>query len=188
MNEEARTGCSRSYEGEPEPVVVRRTRMRAVGLIVGLALAVGACATESGTGRGDDSGRAERPGVAAGSASCVGPYLSSRSPEHPGKTARPKPKTFAPGESVDVYGHWYTSTCNDTNQGYDPLVPLPDVTLTVTLPGGDLIRLGPFEPAGSNMGFQARFTIPAGTVNGPATVTDDSQPTNSWGAYKFNVS
>lgn len=176
-------------EREPARTRARRTRMRAVGLVVGLTLAVDACGTGPGTGRSDHEGRAEQPVVAdAGSASCVGPFLASWSPEHPAKTAKPPPKTFEPGESVDVYGHWYTSTCNDTNHDNDPLVPLPDVTLTVTLPGGNPIHLGPFAPAGSDMGFHAHFTIPAGTPSGQGTVIDDSQPTNTWATYEFNVS
>jgi hypothetical protein len=82
-----------------------------------------------------------------------------------------------------VYGHWYTETCNDTGDN-QPLCPLPDVTLTVTLPGGDQTTLGPFQPAGPDMGFRAILTIPPDTGPGVVTVSDSSpmQP-----PYTFTV-
>jgi hypothetical protein len=103
-------------------------------------------------------------------ASCVGPYLDDQ-PRVGGRFGAPPP-TVHPGEVLTVYGHWYTSTCNDTGE-QDPLQPLPSVRLTLTLPGGDTRRLGRHTPAGPDMGFSVSVRIPARAHNGSATISDD---------------
>lgn len=92
--------------------------------------------------------------------------------------AQPKPvrlrqptPTVGPGETLTIYGHWYTSTCNDTG-GHDPLVPLQPVQLSLTLPGGAVESLGTFTPSGQDMGFSTRVLVPAGTPAGTAKVSD----------------
>ncbi len=84
-----------------------------------------------------------------------------------------------PGDGLVVYGHWYTSTCNDTGRR-DPLQPLPPVRLTLTLPGGRVEPAGTFTPAGSDMGFHATVQIPADTRAGTATLSDDHQPPTTY--------
>lgn len=118
----------------------------------------------AGCGGGEVSG--------GGSASCVGPYLDSRPP---GSEARAVQPTVQAGESVRIYGHWYTSTCNDTG-GNDALQPLRPVHLTLTLPGGDVRDLGRFAPAGDDMGFTVPVDVPAGTPAGTARLSDDRDP------------
>jgi hypothetical protein len=88
------------------------------------------------------------PMAAPASASCVGPYIDA---QPPGGTFGADPPTVAPGGTITVYGHWYTSTCNDTG-GNDPLEPL--------------------EPSGRSMGFAAAIRLPEDAPNGPATVDD----------------
>ncbi len=87
------------------------------------------------------------------------------------------------GDSVEIYGHWYTSTCNDTCRN-DPLVPLPDVELTLTLPGGQPQRLGRFTPAGQDFGFNVTVHIPETARPGTATIKDDRSPP---AVYRFQV-
>ena len=89
------------------------------------------------------------------------------------------PATVAPGATVTIHGHWYTSTCNDTG-GHDPMVPLPPVHLTLTLPGGQVQQLGEFTPGGASMGFATPVQIPPGTGPGTATVADDRDPQASY--------
>lgn len=104
-------------------------------------------------------------------ASCVAPYLDDQPPGRGRGAATP---TLAPGGVLTIYGHWYTSTCNDTG-GDDPLVPLPPVRLVVDLPDGTVVHLGPFTPKGQDLGFSADVPLPAGTPAGEATVRDDQE-------------
>lgn len=114
------------------------------------------------------------------SASCVGPYLNDQPPSGP--FGGPVP-TVRPRATITIYGHWYTSTCNDTG-GDDPLDPLPPVHLTLTLPGGDQQELGEFNPSGQDMGFFIEVHVPAATGAGTATVRDDQQHPST---YRFKV-
>jgi len=75
---------------------------------------------------------------------------------------------------MTIYGHWYTSTCNDTG-GNDPLTPLPPVHLTLRLPGGDVRQLGEVYPSGKDMGFSIEVQVPAATRAGIAIVRDDQE-------------
>jgi hypothetical protein len=88
-----------------------------------------------------------------------------------------------PGDTITIYGHWYTSTCNDTG-GTDPLKPLSPVHLTLTLPGGDVQDLGVFDPRGEDMGVSTRVLVPEATRAGTATVRDDQQYPVT---YRFKV-
>lgn len=116
-------------------------------------------------------------GGGGSSASCVGPYLDDQAPG--GGYGGPTP-TVAVGGSVRIYGHWYTSTCNDTG-GNAPLRPLPAVHLSLTLPDGESVPLGEFTPKGADMGFSADVTVPPGTVAGVATIQDDTASPHSFG-------
>jgi len=78
-----------------------------------------------------------------------------------------------PGDTIIVYGHGYTSTCNDAGGRDDPLVPLPPVRLTLALPGGEVHALGDVRPSGEDMGFSVVVHVPAATRSGAATVRDD---------------
>jgi len=113
-------------------------------------------------------------------ASCVGPSLDGLPPSAPGSSDSPS-EPVLPGGSITVYGHWYTTTCNDTGQN-EPLKPMPPVRLTLTLPGGVVKDLGTFKPAGDDMGFAAVVTVPLGTPPGTAVVRDDHQIT-----FRFEV-
>jgi hypothetical protein len=124
-------------------------------------------------------GDAQDSGGASG-ASCVSPYLNDQPPEGPFHGPVP---TVDAGDSITIYGHWYTSTCNDTG-GRDPLEPLPPVHLTLSLPGGAVDELGSFNPDGQDMGFSTVVHVPLGTPSGTATVHDDQQHP----AYTFRVS
>ena len=108
------------------------------------------------------------------SASCVAPYLDHQPSSRLRASARDLAPTVGPGESITIYGHWYTSTCNDTG-GHDPLEPLPPVHLTLTLPGGDVTQLGAFHPGGADMGFAVEVHVPPGTPAGAAQVRDDQR-------------
>jgi hypothetical protein len=88
----------------------------------------------------------------------------------------------APGSSITVYGHWYTTTCNDTG-GHDPLQPMDPVRLTVTYPSGVVQHLGPFTPQGRDLGFAATVDVPDGTPRGVATLRDDRDDR----PYRFEV-
>ncbi|MFC7625554.1 hypothetical protein [Microlunatus sp. GCM10028923] len=113
-------------------------------------------------------------------AGCAAPYLDD---QPPGRGQDKPPPTVRPGATVEVYGHWYTSTCNDTG-GNDPLKPLPDVELTLTLPGGESRSLGRHRPGGPDMGFKAVVRIPADTRSGTATIkADGSYPAE----FRFKV-
>lgn len=111
---------------------------------------------------------------------CNGPYLNTEPPggSFPGPTA-----TVSPGDALTIYGHGYTSTCNDTGES-DERQPLPPVQLTVTLPGGKTTNLGTFAPQGGDMGFSTTLTVPAGTPSGIAKVSDDGEETAT---YRFEV-
>ena len=137
------------------------------------ALVLAGCGAASGGGSGG-GGRA--------AASCVGPYLDDQPPGAAVRGAA-APATVAPGATVTIHGHWYTSTCNDTG-GHDPLKPLPPVRLTLTLPGGQVQQLGEFTPGGPDLGFSSPVQIPAGAARGTATVADDRDPQAS---YAFQV-
>ncbi len=129
--------------------------------MVGLALAFGCVACGGVQGAGGNS-----------AGSCVAPYLNDQPPD--GVVGGPAP-TVSPGGTLTVYGHWYTSTCNDTGQ-HAPLKALAPVHLTVTLPGGAVEELGEFHPQGNDMGFSTTVRIPVGTPAGPADIHDDRAP------------
>jgi hypothetical protein len=114
------------------------------------------------------------------SASCAAPYLDDQPTAGPSRSSAP---SVRPGTTITVYGHWYTSTCNDTG-GDAPLEPLPPVHLTLTLPDGDVRALGEFSPRGHDMGFSAEVQIPAAMQAGTATVRDDQEHP---AAYQFEV-
>lgn len=116
----------------------------------------------------------------AAAASCVGPYLNALPP---GAGFREPIRTVGPGDTLTVYGHWYTSTCNDTG-GHDRLIPLPAVQLTLILPGGAVEDLGRFTAGGKDMGFSTVVHVPEGTAAGTAWIRDNQQHPAT---YKFRV-
>ena len=141
-------------------------------LVAGLC---GACST-----RGQDTGQPTEQGGGA-AASCAAPYLDA---DPPGTTTSASTVTLvAPGDSVTVFGHWYTSTCNDTGL-HDPLEPLPPVHLTLTFPSGRATDLGVFTPSGPDLGFTATFRIPPGTRPGLVRISDDQEHPS---VYKVRV-
>ena len=155
---------------------VPRMRLLAVS---GLLLFCAACGGPSNaTGGSHAKGTSEANGTS--SASCAAPYLDDQPSS--GQVRGPVP-TVSPGAMVTIYGHWYTSTCNDTG-GNDPLMPLPPVHLTLTLPGGDVQELGEFKPNGEDMGFSIDVRVPPDTRSGTATVGDDEQHPAT---YEFKV-
>lgn len=114
-------------------------------------------------------------------ASCVGPYVDDQSPT--GTYGAPPP-TVSSGGKLRLYGHWYTSTCNDTG-GNASLKPLPPVRLTINLPGGSVMHVGPLTPGGKDMGFSTTVQLPAQTPAGTATVNDNLADATT---YKFTIS
>jgi hypothetical protein len=120
--------------------------------------------------------------VASGqvAASCVGPFLDDDYPN--GRPSGPV-ASVRPGQTIELHGFFYTRTCNDTGQDR-PLVPLRDVRLTVTFPGGQTTELGPFTPAGEMMGFAATIQVPPCADSGIATVSDDRDPPAT---YEFRI-
>ncbi len=169
-----KTGQAVFVMREPALAEIRRTSMRWKGhraLLVGVLALV---FSSSGCGG------LHSKGGSSGDASCVGPYLNDQPPTEPFRGPTP---TVSPGAAITIYGHWYTSTCNDTG-GHDPLEPLPPVHLTLTLPGGAAKELGEFKPEGQDMGFSVAVNVPAGTPAGTATVRDDQPNPES---YKFKV-
>jgi hypothetical protein len=151
---------------EPAGSEMRPTGMRSTPRQLRLAAAF-ALAAFALTGCGSSGG-----GGGGANASCVGPYLDD---QPPGSTTKGSAASVAPGETLTVHGHWYTSTCNDTG-GHDPMQPLPPVRLTLTLPDGQVQRLGQFSPGGEDMGFSTAVQIPSGTPGGTAAVRDDRDP------------
>lgn len=113
-------------------------------------------------------------------ASCVGPYLNDQPPA--GMFRAPRP-AVGPGGSLTLYGHWYTSTCSDTGGNTSPK-PLPPVRLTISLPGGPVLHLGPFTPEGRDMGFSTKVQLPARTSAGIVTVRDDG---HNAATYRFAI-
>lgn len=138
-----------------------RLRRALPGLVVPVLLST-AC------GGGGTSGTVGTTGGGV-NASCVAPFLDSVPPDGPSPSAAPH---MAPGSPVTVYGHWYTTTCNDTG-GHPPLQPMDPVHLTVTYPSGAVQHVGPFTPHGPDMGFVATIEVPDGTPRGVATIRDD---------------
>jgi hypothetical protein len=147
-----------------------RARHRKIGSAAAVALLAAAFLVACGSRSTGDS-----------NASCVAPYLDDQPPG--GRYGAPAP-TASPGESLTIYGHWYTSTCNDMG-GSDPPKPLAPVHLTLTLPGGPAVPLGEFTPHGQEMGFNAEVQIPAETSAGTATIHDDRRYPQT---YRFKVS
>jgi hypothetical protein len=153
-------------------------RIRHRGLLLAplaLVLVAAACANRNDPG-----------GTVGGSvsASCAAPYLDAVPPTAPSASAA---TPVSPGDRLTIYGHWYTSTCNDTGNdtgASNPLEPLPPVHLTLTLPGGEVTDLGRFTPAGDDMGFSVVVEVPAGTPAGLATVRDDQEHPAT---YTFHV-
>jgi hypothetical protein len=157
--------------------LLRRTRLLgASGLLLLCAAACGGPSHANSTP--DENAAPDTDGHA--SASCVAPYLND---QPPGGPFRGPVATVNPGSTITIYGHWYTSTCNDTG-GNDPLRPLSPVHLTLTLPGGDVQELGVFNPSGEDMGFSTRVQVPQATEAGIATVRDDQQHP---AIYRFKV-
>lgn len=150
----------------------RRTSMSTGVLRTGcIALAMAAQFVSAGCAAGD--------GGSSG-ASCVGPYLNDQPPTGPFRGPVP---TVSPGHSLTIYGHWFTSTCNDTGD-HAPLSALPPVRLSLHLPDGAVRRIGVFRAHGQDMGFSIRVSVPKGTPAGKATVQDDSA---SHRTFQFKV-
>jgi hypothetical protein len=112
--------------------------------------------------------------------SCVGPFLDTIPPDASSVAAE---APVSPGDSLTLYGHGYTTTCNDTG-GNDPLQSSAPVHLTVSWPGGDTEQLGTFTPAGDDMGFSVVVQVPVGTPPGVAKIRDDEQDAVT---YRFHV-
>ncbi len=138
--------------------------------LLGAACLLLACAACGGAQGGD----------VTSAGSCVAPYLDTVPPDAPSVAAE---APVAPGDSLTVYGHWYTETCNDTG-GHDPEVPMPPVHLTVTCPGGAVDDLGEAGPGGGDMGFSVVVQVPVGTPTGVAKIRDDQEYPST---YRFRV-
>jgi hypothetical protein len=137
-----------------------------------VAVLCAGCGKPSGSTHGSTDGSG---------ASCIAPYLDDQPPG--GRYGAPEP-TVAAGTSLTVYGHWYTSTCNDAGQG-DPVRALPPVHVSLTLPGGAAREVGTFSPSGQDLGFSFRIHVPADTPPGTATLHDDQEHPAT---YAFEVS
>lgn len=136
------------------------------GALAAVSLILAGC----GTSPADDN-----PDSGAG---CYGPWLDNDSSGEPPDSLPAAPGvTVSPGETVKIYGHGYTSTCNDTGDRSE-LEPLGSVNLTVTLPDGMRIQLGEFIPRveKDDVGFVANVTVPAGAAAGTAVVSDTRSP------------
>jgi hypothetical protein len=170
---------------EPIYAVIRQTDMTNDVPRIRLLAASGLllfCAAWGGpsnaTGGSHAKGTSDADGTS--SASCAAPYLDDRPSS--GLVRGPVP-TVRPGAMITIYGHWYTSTCDDTG-GNDPLMPLPPVHLTLTLPGGDVQELGVFHPTGQDMGFSIGVRVPPDTRSGTAIVGDTGKYRAT---YEFKV-
>ncbi len=119
--------------------------------------------------------------TAGESASCVSPYIDDQGLR--GTFGAPT-ATASAGDNLTLYGHWYTSTCNDTNQGNGDPAPLPPVRLTLTLPDKTVHNLGSFTPAGADVGFHVVVHLPRTAVPGTASITDDREPP---AVYHFTI-
>ena len=151
---EPRSGSIRQADMAKVPP---RIRLLVATSIVLLCVACGGRSNSNSRSNGNGVSVSDAKG--ASSASCIGPYLNDQPPIGPFRGPVP---TVNPGATITVYGHWYTSTCNDTG-GHDPLKPLPPVHLNLTLPGGDVQQLGEFHPSGKDMGFSISVRVPAAT-------------------------
>ena len=150
-------------------IVAMGVGLRRSRLIAAIALMVLA----AGRGAGQSSG-------GTSSASCVGPYLDAVPPNTSTVEAA---KPVSPGDSLKIYGHWYTTTCNDTGS-HEPLQPLAPVHLTLVWPSGAVQRLGEFTPAGDDMGFSLVVHVPDRMQVGTAKIRDDQEYPST---YKFQV-
>jgi hypothetical protein len=145
-----------------------RVRLAALVCLLTGSVALAGCGGQTGSGGGDAA------------ASCVAPYLDDQPAG--GRFGTPAP-TVAPGDSLEVHGHWYRSGCDDQGLG-EAEEPLPDVRLTVRFPGGGSVELGPFTPAGKDLGFTATVDVPEDARPGAVVVTDDRDP---GATYRFRV-
>ena len=110
--------------------------------------------------------------------SCVGPYLDT---VPPGTSSVQAEEPVHPGDTVTIYGHGYTTTCNDTG-GNDAVEPMAPAHLMITWPGGSAEPLGTFTPLPPDLGFRVEVEVPAGTPSGVAKVRDREGTT-----YRFRV-
>src|SRR5262245_58437670 len=95
---------------EPNSDEVRPFRMHSALTplrLVGASAVLLMCA--ACTGHASTDGESNTGGTS--SASCVAPYLDAVPPNAPSVAAA---SPVSPGDSLTFYGHWYTSTCNDT--------------------------------------------------------------------------
>lgn len=149
--------------------------MRRVSCSLVLLLVLVGCGT---TDRGST-------GQTGSNASCVAPYLDNQPPNGQYGT---RPPTVRPGTSIKIYGHWYTTTCNDTGvngaPANDPRRPVSPVRLTLTLPGGRVRHLGTVTPAGPDRGFAVSVHVPRSAGSGTATISDDGAHPST---YSFTV-
>ena len=113
--------------------------------------------------------------------SCVSPYLDDQPPT--GTYGAPA-ATVRAGNDLTLYGHWYTSTCDDIDPGRRDLAPLAPVRLTLTLANGVVKDLGAFTPAGQDVGFTVVIRLPYPTPAGTASVRDDGNPP---AVYRFTI-
>jgi len=153
-----------------------RAGLRLPAALVAMAALCISCGERTAS---DDSGTGTTTGGGV-SASCIAPYVDD---QPPGTPPREPARVVAPGDSLQLYGHWYTSTCNDTGGSSAPMEPLPPVHVTLTLPGGDRQAVGAFTPGGEDMGFSFVVQVPVGTPDGVARIEDDRTPTS----YSFQV-
>jgi hypothetical protein len=158
-----------------ENVPPRIRRLAASGLLL-LCVACGGPSNVTSTSGANVTSNAN----GTSNASCVGPYLNDQPPNGPFHGPVP---TVSPGATITIYGHWYTSTCNDTG-GDDPLeAALPTVHVTVTLPGA-MCRNSASSISCKDMGFSTEVHVPVATRAGTATVRDDRQYPAT---YRFTV-
>lgn len=131
-------------------------------------------------------GTGQTEGNAVSSAGCYGPWFDNDAVGEPPDSPTVDPVvSMSAGETIDLFGHGYTSTCNDTG-GHSGLRPLGPVHLTASLPGGSKIQLGEFTPRAekADVGFVVSVTVPAGTPAGTAVLSDDLSPATT---YRFTI-